>query len=125
MKTIAIVGSRQIENPMETIHNTNFTEEKIRNFLRDILTDEISQVVTGGAKGVDKIAEEEAKALNIPVLVIRPEDPSKKQDYILRNFKIVDLSDEVYVFWNGKSKGTKSVMKYAVKVKKNLNIIRI
>ena len=42
---------------------------------------------------------------------------------IVRNKAIVDYSDKVIVFWDGSSKGTLSVIKYAEKIGKPCDII--
>ena len=42
---------------------------------------------------------------------------------IVRNKEIVDYSDKIIAFWNGKSKGTLSVIKYAQKTGKPCEII--
>ena len=41
----------------------------------------------------------------------------------LLNKKIVDYADKVVVFWDGKSRGTLSVIKYAKKVGKQCEVI--
>lgn len=42
---------------------------------------------------------------------------------ILRNKQIVDCADKIIAFWDGSSKGTLSVIKYAKKVGKACEII--
>ena len=42
---------------------------------------------------------------------------------IIRNKKIVDYADKVIAFWNGSSKGTLSVIKYAEKIGKACEIV--
>ena len=44
---------------------------------------------------------------------------------IIRNKRIVDCSDAVVAFWDGSSKGTLSVIKYAEKIKKPCKVIII
>jgi uncharacterized phage-like protein YoqJ len=43
---------------------------------------------------------------------------------ILRNQKMVEISDMVLVIWDGQSKGTKSTIQYAKKLQKNLIVVQ-
>ena len=42
---------------------------------------------------------------------------------IKRNYEIVDYADKIIVFWDGISKGSLSVIRYAEKVKKECVIV--
>ena len=42
---------------------------------------------------------------------------------IVRNKKIVDYADKVIAFWDGNSKGTLSVIKYAEKLEKLCEVV--
>ena len=42
---------------------------------------------------------------------------------IIRNKEIVDYADKIIAFWNGSSKGTLSVIKYAEKTGKPCEIV--
>jgi len=82
------------------------------------------EIVSGGAVGVDTCAEEYAKANGIKITVFLP----KYERYgrgapIVRNKEIVDYSDKIVAFWDGKSKGTLSVIKYAEKTGKPCDIV--
>ena len=104
---IAIVGSRSI------------TEIDLKQYIS--ICDEI---VSGGARGVDFCAAEYAKENNIKLTEFLPEYTRYgKAAPIIRNKQIVDYADEVLIFWDGKSKGTLSVIKYAEKSKKPCKII--
>jgi len=114
---LAIVGTR---------HNTKDFEEISLNFFRALFKkdkERIEFLITGGAIGIDKLAESTAKEYGIPVKVIRPDNPSIKYHYILRNYKIVNEADKVYAFWDGKSAGTRSVINYARKINKYLVVV--
>lgn len=106
MKT-AIVGSR-------SINNIDFS----------VIKNEISLIISGGAKGVDTEANLYAKKNKIPLLEIKPDYKNYhfKKAPIIRNYEIVDKSDIIYVFWDGKSKGTLSVINYAQKQNKEIII---
>ena len=99
---IAIIGSRGIEQA---------------DIGKYVSSDD--EIVSGGAKGVDSIAAEYAKAKGLKLVEFKP----KYQLYgraapLKRNEEIVNYADKVIAFWDGKSKGTKYVINYAEKVGK-------
>nr|WNL49880.1 hypothetical protein MarFTMF_364 [Marseillevirus sp.] len=105
MNNIGIVGGRDFSD-----------KELFAREMRKIWKQqEFSAVVSGGAKGADKFAEMWARHKKVPLVVHRPEDPTKKRDYILRNEKIVDDCSFLVAFWDGISKGTKSTISFAEK----------
>ncbi len=107
---IAIIGSRglNVEN------------------LDKYLPDGITEIVSGGAKGIDTDAENYAAEKGLKMTVFLP-DYSKygRGAPIVRNKQIVDYADEVIAFWDGKSKGTASVIEYCRKKDKTVNVIII
>ena len=105
---IAIVGSRSI-----TVNN-----------IHDYVTSE-DEIVSGGAKGVDSCAAEYARKNGIKLTEFSPEYALYgRAAPIIRNKKIVDYADKVIAFWDGASKGTLSVIKYAEKTGKKCEIIK-
>ena len=104
---IAIVGSRKI----------NVTD--IERYVSDC-----EEIVSGGARGVDTCAAEYAKNNGIKLTVFIPQyERYGRAAPIVRNKEIVDYADKIIAFWDGKSKGTLSVIKYAEKVKKECEVI--
>ena len=104
---IAVIGSRSI------------TEIDLKPYISTF-----DEIVSGGAKGIDSCAAEYARKNNIKLTEFLPEySKYGKAAPIIRNKKIVDYADEVIAFWDGKSKGTLSVIKYAEKSKKPCKII--
>jgi hypothetical protein len=76
-------------------------------------------VVSGGAKGVDNIAVDQAKFRNIPRAVYRPDYTSYGSNAPhVRNDQIINLADYVIAFWDGESPGTKSVIDKVIKAGK-------
>ena len=73
-------------------------------------------LISGGARGVDSIAEEWAKSRNLPIEQHKP-DWAKygKGAGIVRNKEMVLAADYVLIFWDGESKGTKSVIDFCEK----------
>ena len=82
------------------------------------------EIVSGGAVGVDSCAVEYAKENGIKLTVFLPKyERYGRAAPIVRNKEIVDYADKIIAFWNGSSKGTLSVIKYAEKVGKPCEII--
>ncbi len=108
---IAVVGSRNL-SPDESILKEHLSSA--------------SEIVSGGAKGVDSCASEYAKNNNLKLTEFLPEYKIYGRSApIIRNKKIVDYADKVVVFWNGSSKGTLSVIKYTGKANKECEVIII
>ncbi|MBE6589274.1 MAG: DUF2493 domain-containing protein [Ruminococcaceae bacterium] len=104
---IAIVGSRDI------------TSVNVGQYVRDD-----DEIVSGGAKGVDFCAAEYAREKGMVLTEFLPQyERYGRAAPIKRNEQIVDYADKVIVFWNGNSKGTLSVIKYAEKVGKPCEVI--
>ena len=82
------------------------------------------EIVSGGAVGVDSCAAEYAKKNGLKLTVFLPQyERYGRAAPIARNKKIVDYADKIIAFWDGKSKGTLSVIKYAEKTGKLCEII--
>lgn len=76
-----------------------------------------SEIVSGGAAGVDACAAEYAKENNIKLTEILPDyEKYGKGAPIVRNKQIVEYADQVIAVWDGLSKGTLSVIKYCKKI---------
>lgn len=81
------------------------------------------EIVSGGAVGVDKLAEEYAKAHGIPVTVFLPEYKRfGRAAPLKRNEQIVDYADLVIAFWNGRSRGTKYTIEYCRRARKSVTV---
>lgn len=70
-----------------------------------------TEIVSGGARGVDYCAKEYAVKNGLILTEFLP----KYNEYgrcapLKRNLLIINYADEVYAFWDGKSKGTKFVI---------------
>lgn len=108
---LGIIGSR-------TFNNYNLLKESIEKF------DNISLIISGGAKGADNLAYDCAKEMNIETLIIKPDWKKYNRGAgLIRNKDIVDKSDFIIAFWDGQSKGTLHAIKYAKKKEKSLEII--
>ena len=90
------------------------------------IPDGVHTIITGGAPGIDTIAEQYADEKKISKFIIRPRyDLYGKYAPIKRNCEMVDMADIVFVIWDGISKGSLSTINYAKKVGKKLILIQI
>ena len=106
----AIIGSRNI---------------KISN-ISEYLPSNITEIVSGGAKGIDMCAREYAKAKRIKLTEFLPEyEKYGKSAPLKRNIKIVEYADEIFAFWDGSSRGTYHVISTCKKLGKRLHVILI
>jgi len=85
-----------------------------------------TQIISGGAKGADSLAERFAAENNIEKLIFYPDwDLHGRAAGPIRNKLIVDAADFVLAFWDGASRGTKSSIDYANKIGKSLRMIKM
>ena len=105
---LAIIGSRTIE---AVDIGTN-------------LPPNVSEIVSGGAKGVDACAAEYAQKNQIPLTVFLPDYARyRKAAPLKRNTEIADYADEALVFWDGISRGTKHTIELFQNRNKPVQII--
>ncbi len=109
MKT-AIIGSRGLDI------------EDIGKYLPEGIT----EIVSGGAKGVDRTAKEYAAAQGILYREFLP-DYARYGRYapLQRNLEIIEYADRVIAFWDGKSRGTSFVIDRCRKCGKDVLVIEI
>ena len=77
-------------------------------------TNEITEIVSGKARGADTFGEQWAEENNIPIREF-PADWKKfgKTAGPIRNEQMGDYADALVAVWDGKSKGTKHMLDYA------------
>lgn len=104
---IAVVGSRSIEK----VDLESYISGKV-------------ELVSGGAVGVDACAAAYAEKNGLPLKVFLPQYRRYGRGApIVRNKEIVEYADKVLVFWDGRSKGTQSVIQYAHKIGKPCRVV--
>lgn len=82
-----------------------------------------TEIVSGGARGVDSLAERWADERHIPKLIIQPEYARLGQAAPhCRNRLIVDVADCVVAVWDGRSRGTREAIAYARKTGKPVRV---
>ena len=107
---LAIIGSR-------TITSVN---------LSDYIPADVTEIVSGGAKGVDTLAAVYAREHGIPLTEFLPDYPRYGRGAPLkRNAQIADYADEVLVFWDGVSRGTMHTVELFQKQGKPVTLIRM
>jgi predicted Rossmann fold nucleotide-binding protein DprA/Smf involved in DNA uptake len=98
---IGVVGSR-------SFNDYHFMKKMLDNFIVK------ESIISGGAIGADKLAKRYAIDHSIPIKEFLPDwTRHGKAAGPIRNKIIVDNSDAIIAFWDGKSKGTKSTISIA------------
>ena len=88
------------------------------------IPDGVDLIITGGARGIDTLAEKYADEHNIEKLIFRPEyNKYGKAAPLKRNEEMVNMADEILVVWNGASRGSRHTIKYAQKMQKKITIL--
>ena len=104
---VAIIGSR------------NLTNVEISKYIPE----NTAGIISGGARGIDTLAEAWADKNGISKIIIKPEyEKFKRGAPLKRNEKIVELADVIIALWDGKSRGTKFTIDYAKKLKKEVKV---
>ena len=87
---------------------------------------EVDTIISGGADGVDSLAEQYADTHRLSKYILRPRyDLYGRAAPIKRNEQMVDISDAVLVIWDGRSKGTQYTLKYAKKSNKQITLVQL
>jgi hypothetical protein len=94
--------------------------------LGQYLPRETTEIVSGGAKGIDACARAYAKAHGIKLTEFLPEyEKYGRSAPLKRNIQIIDYADEVLAFWDGSSKGTNFVIQTCQKRQKKITVLRL
>ena len=109
---IIIAGSREVTD-------YNLILEAVRKSEFDI-----SEVVSGNARGVDKLGERYATENNIDLKIFPADwDRYGKRAGYIRNSEMGEYADGLIAIWDGKSKGTKYMIDIIDNNKKLLYIL--
>lgn len=101
MKTI-IAGSRGFDDEtvvLEAVRRSRF---------------DITEVVSGTARGVDKMGEGWANMNNVPIKRFKPDWSIGKQAGYLRNVDMAKYADALIAIYDGESKGTAHMIQIAI-----------
>lgn len=106
---LAIIGSREL-----TLDISPYIPEGV------------TEIVSGGAMGIDTCAKEYALAHNIPLKEFLPD--YKRYGHgapLKRNLQIIEYADFVLAFWDGKSKGTEYTINNCKKINREYKVVII
>ena len=104
---VAVIGSREL---------------RVDN-LGKYLPEEVTEIVSGGARGIDTSAREYSLKNNIKLKEFLPEyEKYGRAAPLKRNMQIIDYADMVLAFWDGKSRGTKFVIDNCKRIGKRVKI---
>ena len=108
---VAVIGSRGL------------TIDDLGKYLPEGTT----EIVSGGAKGIDSCAKEYALAHNIKLTEFLPDYKryGRGAAPLKRNLQIIEHSDIVLAFWDGESKGTKYVIDNCKKMNVKIRVYNI
>ena len=107
---VAVIGSRRIE----------------RLKLEQFLPEDICEIISVGARGVDTLAAEYARSHGIPLRVYPPDyNQYGRKASLVRDRLIADECDILFAFWDGKSSGTAYTVRYARQQGKPVRLFRL
>ena len=94
--------------------------------LENYISSNVDLIICGGAKGIDTIAECYADKNKISKLILRPKyNLYGRGAPLKRNEEMIKIADEILVFWDGKSNGTKYTMDKAKELRKPITVITV
>ena len=106
---VAVIGSRSL-----TIQN-----------LEEYLPQGVTEIVSGGAKGIDTCAREYARWAGLKLTEFLPDYQRYGRSAPLRrNLEIIRYADQVIAFWDGQSHGTRFVIEECGKLGKKVTVYR-
>lgn len=90
------------------------------------LPPDVTELVSGGARGVDACVRAYAQTHGIPLTEFLPNYARYGRGApIRRNLEIVAYADSVLAFWDGHSRGTLSVIEACQKCGRPVRVIRL
>lgn len=98
----------------------------IKSFdLSPYISTEVDTVISGGAGGIDSLAEQYADLHRLSKYILRPRyDLYGRAAPLKRNEQMVDMADAVLIVWDGHSKGTQYTLKYTQKTNKPTTLVK-
>ncbi|MBR7161812.1 MAG: hypothetical protein IKD07_05295 [Clostridia bacterium] len=82
-------------------------------------------IISGGASGIDDLAEKYADRKRLSKLIIRPQyNIYGRAAPLKRNEKMLELCDMALIIWDGYSRGTEYTLRYAEKLGKKVILIK-
>ena len=113
MKLI-IAGGRDFEDKILALKEFGKFSIEVSDIVGNALP--FTEIVSGGARGADRVGEYVAQISNLPIKQFIPDwDGLGKRAGFVRNAEMGDYADALLAFWNKESKGTKQMIDYATK----------
>lgn len=108
---VAVVGSRGLG-------------DKFYPLVKESIPIGCSEIISGGAQGIDRLAERYAAENDMKLTVIRPDyGQFDRAAPIIRNSEIIAAADFVLIFWDGSSKGSLNVIMTCIKTNKPFKVM--
>lgn len=121
MKLI-IAGSRELDG--KEITDLRFIEKAIKD--SKIKREEIEEIISGGARGIDKLAEKFAVKNGIKFTEMKADwDKNGKAAGYIRNEEMSKVGDQLLAVWNGESKGTRHMIDIMKAEGKKVSVLAI
>ena len=110
---VAVVGSRSLDGRSYAV-------------LKENIPKGVSGIISGGASGVDSLAERYAQEQDLPMTVIRPDYKTyDRQAPLIRNSQIVAESDFTLILWDGISRGSLNVIMTCIRTNKPFKVLLV
>lgn len=84
----------------------------------------ITELVSGGARGVDRLGERWAAEHGVPIKRFTPDwnGPFKKAAGHIRNTEMADYAEALIAIWDEKSRGTKDMLEKALREERLIHL---
>lgn len=90
------------------------------------LPDDVEEIVSGGALGIDRCARRYAQTHGIKLTEFLPDyELFGRSAPLKRNITIIEYSDLILAFWDGQSRGTQFVIDRCKKTGKPIKIFKV
>ena len=90
------------------------------------IPDETDHIISGGAAGIDTLAEKYADEHRLSKTILSPKYAIYKRGAPLkRNKEMIEIADSILVIWDGCSRGTKQTIDYAISMGKKITIVEL
>ncbi len=87
---------------------------------------DVDTIISGGARGIDSLAEQYADLHRLSKYILRPcYNLYGRSAPLKRNKKMVDMADAVLVIWDGYSKGAEYTLKYTKEINKPITLVKL
>lgn len=81
-------------------------------------------IISGGARGADSLGEKYAKLRGYKLIVMKADwNKNGKRAGFLRNMEMLNVTDGIVCFWDGKSRGTNHMISITQSRRKPLRVI--